>query len=150
MVFYHIYAIPPQELNKSESVLRARAIVAFHLGNFRSPSHHHCLRCLHFSLGHFATCHHWWVPSSLPSLPFLPVLLSSPSIASISNIVIVSLIPICIVHHRHHHHEKSDLKVNPANQTPIEITHLIVYIKLIVCSWWLSFRRWLFCPQGDV
>ena len=27
--------MPLQELNKSESVLRARAIVAFHLGNFR-------------------------------------------------------------------------------------------------------------------
>jgi hypothetical protein len=32
---YSLLTIPDQELNQSESVLRARAIVAFHLGNFR-------------------------------------------------------------------------------------------------------------------
>ena len=30
-----VRSLPVEELNKSESVLRARAIVAFHLGNFR-------------------------------------------------------------------------------------------------------------------
>ena len=126
-----------QELNKSESVLRARAIVAFHLGNFRSPSHHHYISPWD-SLPHlWWSCHHWLVPS----LAILAILtFSSPSIASISNIVFWSLIPICIVHHRHHHHhEKSNLKVNPANQPPIEIAHLIVWFSI---STILTRQRW--------
>ena len=136
MVFYHIYAIPPQELNKSESVLRARAIVAFHLGNFRSPSHHHYISPWDTLPHLWWSCHHWLVPS----LAILAILtFSSPSIASISNIVFWSLIPICIVHHRHHHHEKSNLKVNPANQPPIEIAHLIVWFSI---STILTRQRW--------
>ena len=103
MVFYHIYAIPPQELNKSESVLRARAIVAFHLGNFRSPSP---LSFPSFHLGQL--CH-------LPSFVL-------PSVMSV--IIIAAILPLLTKHCKHLKHQtsyvtniiimKSELEVNPA------------------------------------